>query len=146
MEKILPGLILAIVVLVAVGCASSGPSPDTPPTVDVTGNWVGTWMPVNPSFGIGAIQMTLQQTGAQFTGTLLMTGGVAGGLNGFTQGLVFGNQVRVMQPAGWVGNLAVQGNTMSGMILMSGIPMGGIPTVGGVAGTSPYSVTLTRQR
>lgn len=145
MKTALPGIIIVTAMLVSAGCAGTSPSPDTPPTVDVTGNWVGTWVPANPTLGGGAIQMTLQQSGAQFTGTILMTGGIGGGST-FTQGIVFGNQVRVMQPAGWLGHLVVQGNTMSGMVVMGGITMSGVPTVGVTAGAPPYSMTLTRQR
>ena len=144
MKTVLPGVLLVVATLAAAGCAS-GPSPDTPPTVDVTGNWVGTWVPANPTLPSGAIQMTLQQSGAQFTGTTLMTGGIAGGST-FTQGIVFGNRVRVMQPPGWLGDFVVEGNTMSGTILPSGITMSGVPTFGVTAGATPYSVSLTRQR
>jgi len=149
MKRVSPGLMLIVTLLGAAGCAS-GPSPSTPPTVDVTGNWIGTWTPTNPSFGSGAIQMTLQQTGSQFTGTVMMTGAVVGGFNGFTQGLVFGDRMRVMQPANWVGDLEVQGNTMSGMILLNGVLIGTVPTMGinagAVAGAAaPYSVILRRQ-
>jgi len=145
MRTALPGVLLVIATVLAAGCASTGPSMDAPPTVDVTGNWVGIWTPSNPTLPSGAIQMTLQQSGAQFTGTTLMTGGIGGGST-FTQGIVFGNRVRVMQPAGWLGDLVVEGNTMSGMILPSGVTMSGVPMVGVTAAAAPYSVTLTRQR
>src|SRR5262249_50239291 len=122
MKTVLSGVLLIIATLAAAGCASTGPSPRTPPTVDGTRNWAGTWVPMNAALASGAIQMTLQQSGALFTGTILMTGGIGGG-NIFAQGIVFGDRVRVMQPPGWLGDFVVQGNTMSGTILPSGITM-----------------------
>src|SRR5215472_5310617 len=149
MKRVSLGFMLVVTLLGAAGCAS-GPSPSTPPTVDVTGNWVGTWMPTNPSFGSGAIQMTLQQAGAQFTGTIFMSGSFGGMFNGFTQGIVFGDRMRVMRPPNWVGDLLVQGNTMSGMIVSNGLPMSTVPAVGIPAGApvgtaGPYSVVLRRR-
>jgi len=149
MNTVLARLIFVVAILGAEGCAS-GPSPSTPPTVDVTGNWVGTWTPTNPSLGAGSIQMTLQQTGSQFTGTMFMTGIFGGMVNGFTQGIVFGDRMRVMRPPSFVGDLLVQGNTMSGMIVSTGLPVGTVPTVGIPAGAAagtggPYSVVLRRQ-
>jgi len=94
--------------------------------------------------------MTLQQAGAQFTGTIFMSGSFAGMFNGFTQGIVFGDRMRVMRPPNWVGDLLVQGNTMSGMIVSNGLPMSTVPAVGIPAGApvgtaGPYSVVLRRR-
>jgi hypothetical protein len=112
--KNLCGIVLGLAVLAAAGCSSFGPA-TTAPTVDITGKWTGTWVATNPSLGSGTIEMTLKQTGSEYTGNLLVTG-TRTDPSGHTQGVVSGNNVRVMQPTNLTGSLTAQGDTMSGLL------------------------------
>src|SRR4029077_3048363 len=124
MKKLSP-MLLALAVLAAAGCASE----IGPPTVDITGRWGGRWVSMtyggqpaavgrNP--GSGTIEMTLTQTGSQYSGNLLVSGtkpvsvATGGGstTSGPTQGVVSGNEVRVLQPTSLTGSFTVQGDTM----------------------------------
>ena len=117
--------VIGIALLGLAGCAST----QAPPTVDVSGKWQGNWIALMPSQGGGQIQMDIKQTGAKFSGNLLMTGG-GNDPTGLTEGFVTGNQVEITVPAGATGTLAVNGDEMSG-------------TIGGVNGAR---VTLRRQK
>ena len=110
--KNLSRIMLALVVVAAGGCAGIGPA-TTAPTVDITGKWTGTWVATNPALGGGSIEMTVTQTGSQYSGNLLITG-TQTDPSGFTRGVVSGNEVRVMQPSNLTGSLTAQGNSMSG--------------------------------
>ena len=111
--KSLSGMLVVLVMLGAAGCAGGIGPATVAPTVDITGRWTGTWVATNPALGNGVIEMTLKQTGSQYSGNLLVTG-TATDPSGFTQGVVSGNQVRVTQPANLTGSLTAQGDTMSG--------------------------------
>jgi len=112
--KSLGGILALCVGLVAAGCAGFGPATTTP-TVDITGKWAGTWVATNPSLGSGQIEMTLKQTGSQYSGNLLVTG-TQTDPSGFTQGVVSGNQVRVMQPSNLTGSLTATADSMTGIL------------------------------
>jgi len=87
-------LLLFVILLGAVGCASTQPAS----TVDISGKWVGTWISTNkPAGGSGQIEMTVVQTGSKYTGNLLLTGG-ANDPSGLTEGFVTGNQVEISLP------------------------------------------------
>ena len=128
--KTLSSMLLGLAVLATAGCAGE----IGPPTADITGQWVGRWVAVTyggPSAavgrlpGSGTIQMTLTQTGSQYSGNLLVSGtkpvsvATGGGpaAGGPTQGVVSGNQVRVLQPTSLTGSFTVQGDTMSGELV-----------------------------
>ena len=110
----LSGIAVVLVVLAAAGCAGVGPA-TLAPTVDVTGKWVGTWVALNQTQGSGSIEMTVKQTGSEYSGNLLITG-TATDPSGFTRGIVSGNELRVMQPTSVTGSLTVQGDSMAGII------------------------------
>ena len=131
--KKLASMLLGLAVLAAAGCAGEI-GPPAAPTVDITGRWVGRWVAktyggpsaaVGRNPGGGTIQMTLTQTGSQYSGNLLVSGtkpvsvATGGGptTSGPTQGVVSGNQVRVLQPTGLTGSFTVQGDTMSGELV-----------------------------
>ena len=87
-------LLLFVILLGAVGCASTQPAS----TVDISGKWVGTWISTNkPAAGSGQIEMTVVRTGSKYTGNLLLTGG-ANNPSGLTEGFVTGNQVEISLP------------------------------------------------
>src|SRR5512144_2769620 len=103
-------LLTAVVALISAGCASA---PTSPPSVDVTGKWQGTWQFEQVSLGGGQIVLDLKQSGDQVTGNVLVTGP---SLNRPTtmQATVSGNQI-ILQ--GRIpGTLTVTGDTMSGVV------------------------------
>ena len=112
--KMLSGIMIALAALGTAGCAGGGPA-TAPPTVDATGRWVGSWVATNPALGRGTIEMTLKQIGSQYSGSLLATG-TRTDPSGPTQGIVSGNEVRMMQPSGMTGSLTVQGDSMFGTV------------------------------
>ena len=159
--KKLSSMLLGLAVLAAAGCAGEIGPPPVAPTVDVTGTWAGTWV-FTTSWGVlgyqqggvasGSIQMTLTQTGSEYTGNLLVTGCVDQSVacpwcpsptnpSGPTQGIVSGNQVRVMQPSNMTGILTVQGESMTGTV-QCGRLLPGSHDRGGLEA----NVTLTRQK
>src|SRR5262249_41374405 len=115
-------MMLVLVMLVVNGCAGGGEPATGAPTVDVTGKWAGTWVGTELAVGTGAIGMTLKQTGAGDTGNLFMTSYSIGPTTvgrhpgGLTQGVVSGNQVRVIGPGNLTGSLTVQGDSMTGTV------------------------------
>ncbi len=111
--KTLSEIMMALVMLVAAGCAGGVGPATMAPTVDITGRWVGSWVATNPALGSGSIQMSVTQTGSQYSGTLLVTG-TPTDPSGPTQGIVSGNEVRVMRPTNLTGSLTAQGDTMKG--------------------------------
>lgn len=128
--KVLSGILIALVTVAAAGCAGKMESAaPMAPTVDVTGKWTGTWASITPGLGQGFIEMTLKQTGSQYSGDLKATG-TATDPSGPTEGIVSGNEVRILRPTGLTGRLTVQGDNMRGTVQ------------GLVAG----NVTLTRQK
>ena len=145
MEK-LSSMLLGFAVLAAAGCAGEIGPPPVAPTVDITGQWVGRWVAktyggpsaaVGRNPGSGTIQMTLTQTGSQYSGNLLVTGYPT--TSGPTQGVVSGDQVRVLLPTILTGSLTVQGDTMSGHLVLE--------AWSNVFGThrGPIAATLTRR-
>jgi len=130
--KNLRGIVVALVALTVAGCAggvdSVGPA-TMAPTVDITGKWVGTWVATSQALGSGAIEMTLKQAESKYTGNLTITGTLTDP-SGFTQGVVSGNEVRVLQPTSLTGRLTVQGDKMTGLL----------------QGVVAANVTLTRQK
>jgi hypothetical protein len=111
--KTFSGSMIALVMLVAAGCAS-GVGPRTmAPTVDNTGKWAGSWVSTNPALDSGTIEMTVKQTESKYAGNLLVTG-TPTDPSGPTEGIVSGNEMRVMRPANLTGSLTAQGDTMEG--------------------------------
>ena len=115
--KVLSRAMIAVVMLAATGCAGGGEMATATgaPTVNITGKWAGTWVATNPSLGNGVIEMTVTQTGSQYSGELLMTG-TRPDPTGPTGGVVSGNAVRFTRPPGLSGSLTVQGDTMKGLL------------------------------
>jgi hypothetical protein len=118
-------LAVGLALAMATGCGTESP----PPTVDVTGTWVGpvdsnTGPPgFDPVFGTYTLTLELVQDGSRVTGTLVgaFSGTVAGGVSGDRASLTV-----AVAPCGGPGNSAatvvlsatVQ-NTFSGVPLMN---------------------------
>jgi hypothetical protein len=104
------GVALASVMLAASACATT---PAAPPSVNVTGNWVGTWNYENPTLGGGDLRGTFKQDGSSLSGHFDVTGPVVN-RTASVIGFVSGNEVRISQPSS--GTFTVAGNQMTGTI------------------------------
>ena len=107
--------LLAIVCITFVGCATGSTTGSTkPPSADVTGAWAGEWY---GNVGSGYVKMTLQQSGANVTGDIAMSGGAGTGsassVTGPVTGDVSGDEVSIRYQGG-IAHLTVRGNEMSG--------------------------------
>jgi hypothetical protein len=120
---------LLFVGLMAVGLTSCASAPSTPPSVNVTGKWQGTWAYEQATLGSGQIVMTLTQTGSKATGNMTVTGAPVD-RSGAVTILVSGNDVYLVYPTGLTGYLTVSADEMKGQI----------------DGLNPANVTLRRQR
>ena len=106
-------LAVGLMMLGLAGCAGS--MQQAPPTVDVSGKWQGDWVARQQTQGGGQIQLDIKQTGAKYSGNLLITG-APNDPSGLTEGYVTGNRVEITLPAGATGYLTVNGDEMSGLI------------------------------
>src|SRR5258706_3848825 len=105
--KTFSGIMMALVMLVAAACAGGVGPATVAPTVDITVKWVGSWVATNPALGSGVVEMTVTQTGSKYSGRLLVTGAPTNP-PGPTDGIVSGNEVQMMRPGNFTGNLTVQ--------------------------------------
>jgi len=113
--KIVSGIVIGLMAVVAAGCGSTMETGGAAPTVDVSGNWSGTWNSVQPGLGQGSIEMALKQTGSTYSGTLTVTGSPTNP-SGPTEGVVSGNTLRPTRPSGLTGSLTVDGDKMQGTL------------------------------
>jgi hypothetical protein len=103
--------------LASAGCATAPPAP---PTVDVTGVWAGTWVTQNQKWS-GRVEMTLEQKGAEVTGSLVMTGTARNYSGPIVRGSVSGTEYRLLLTTGQLsGYLTVSGDDMTGIVSSSG--------------------------
>jgi hypothetical protein len=102
-------LLVGVGLLVSAGCASMA---DTPPSVDVSGTWGGTWVG-NPPSRNGAVTMTLKQSGAEASGNMRVTGAIVN-RDGFVRGRVSGNTFTLLDPPDLRATLTVSGDEMKG--------------------------------
>ena len=110
--KALVGLVIVTTLLSGSGCAKQDWIDRTLVTVDVTGEWQGTYQQGGSAYG-GLIELTLRQSGAKVTGVIRITPG--GSDNGPIEGTVSGDVFRYQNPRGELtGELHVNGDEMSG--------------------------------
>ena len=117
-------LVIGALVLMLSGCAAVGGG-TAPPSVDVSGQWAGTWSLHRPTMrypevGYGDIFMTLKQSGAEVTGELTATGdlmapGSPTALPTNFEGAVRGRSIILKSPHS-SGLLDVRGEEMTGVI------------------------------
>src|ERR1700737_5168750 len=88
---------IGALVLMVSGCAATGRS-TAPPSVDVSGKWVGTWVFRNPSMGSGDVLVDLKQSGAKAAGHLTVTGDTTADPTYF-EGIVSGSTVILNVPS-----------------------------------------------
>ena len=108
--NLLRGLTIGTLALAAVGCASSPPST---PTVNVTGNWIGTLTCTDQAKGKNIVVMKLTQTGNKVVGDVQVTGS-ARLTNSQAEATVDGDQVVLSGIRDISGRFKVTGDTMSG--------------------------------
>jgi hypothetical protein len=104
------GLFLAGVLLAGVACATG---PAAAPSVNVTGQWVGSWSYENASLGTGDIRGSFQQDGAKVSGNFDITGPVVNHV-AIVSGTIAGNEIKLSMPAS--GYLTVSGDQMTGTV------------------------------
>jgi len=102
--------LLAVAVVAVSGCATA---PTAPPSVNVSGNWVGTWQYDNVQMGSGDLRGSFQQNGAQLSGNFNVTGPVINRV-AIVSGAVSGNDILLSAPSS--GRLTVNGDVMTGTI------------------------------
>jgi hypothetical protein len=117
------GALLGGLMLVVAACATASLAP---PTVDVTGNWVGSWQYDNVQMGSGDLRGSFQQSGQNLTGNFTATGPVVNRVSNVS-GAVSGNEILLAAPSS--GRLTVSGNQITGII----------------NGLNPARVTMRRQ-
>lgn len=104
-------LLLGGLMVLAAACATT---PGAPPSVNVSGNWAGTWSYENPTMGAGDLRGTFQQDGDKVTGRFDLTGPVVNRSANIIQGTVAGNEIRLSIPS--TGTLTVSGNQITGTV------------------------------
>jgi hypothetical protein len=116
--RVLKRMTMGVLVLATASCASSAP-PLQPPTVNVTGDWVGTWTCDFTREGNGVIVLSLTQSGSRVTGPLLVTNSTFNQVTTVPEGVVSGDTVLTESQSN---NL---GGTFSGTFKVSGDKMTG---------------------
>ena len=110
--KVLKGMTMGVLVLATASCASA-PPPRQSPTVNVTGDWVGTWTCDFAGRGNGVVVLGLTQSGSRVTGPLLVTNSTFNRVSTIADGVVSGDKV-LTQSSDLSGTFAVSGDRMTG--------------------------------
>ncbi len=105
--------LLAIAFTMLLGCATGATKA---PSVDVTGTWAGEYV-AGGDIGSGSVTMTLQQTGVNVTGEVVVGGAIAL-FSGPVTGTVSGDALSLSYRGG-TGEFTVKGNEMSGSSRLS---------------------------
>jgi hypothetical protein len=116
--KWLESTMMGLLVLATASCASA-PPPLQPPTVNVTGDWVGTWTCDFTREGNGVIVLGLTQSGSRVTGPLLVTNSTFNQVTTMPEGVVSGDTVLAESRSNGMGgafsgNFKVSGDKMTG--------------------------------
>src|SRR4029450_5800597 len=90
--KMLKNMTMGVLALATASCASSSAPPLQPPTVNVTGDWVGTWTGDFPSQGNGVVVLGLTQNGSMVTGPVLVTNSTFNRVSKIAEGVVSGDK------------------------------------------------------
>ena len=116
--KVLKNMTMGVLVLATASCASSAPPLQTP-TVNVTGDWVGTWTCDFMREGSGVVVLSLTQSGSRVTGPLLVTNSTFNQVTTMPEGVVSGDTVLTQSPPN------TMGGSLSGTFKVSGDKMTG---------------------
>ena len=126
-------VLLTALFALAIGCARPDWVGSTLATVDVTGEWQGSY--TSGTSG-GSIAMKLEQRGAKVTGTCQVSH--PSGASGAVAGTVTGDKLRFDSASFLTGELTVGVDEMAGILNRASAAPGGIPG-------SRLSVLLRRQ-
>ena len=136
-------LMIATLTLATAGYASAqAPKP----TVNVTGNWIGSFVCNDASLGSGIVVMKLNQTGSKVVGDVSVTGR-SGLTNAAANASIQGDQL-VLPGTNASGSFTVSGDTMSGDFLYEPCQRGKLtmnrePYKGAIATSRLRTVNLT---
>ena len=108
--RVVIGWLIVGVMIAATACAST--PPPTPPSVDVSGTWVGVWWAFEGQGGGGELRGIFRQDGTNLYGNFEIKGRTIN--RTFVSGVVTGNEVRLGAPA--QGVLLVNGDEMTGTV------------------------------
>jgi len=135
-------LMIATLTLATVGCASAPPAK---PTVNVTGNWIGSFVCNDPSQGSGIVVMKLNQDGSRVVGDVSVAGS-ARLTNAAAEASIQGDQLVLIGNRA-SGSFTVSGDNMSGAFqdaLCGGkLTMNREPFKGAIATARLRTVNLT---
>lgn len=123
--RTLASLLIAGMMVLTYGCAATLPKAPRPASVNVSGNWVGTWWAYDGEGGSGELRGTLLQDGTVVNGQFVVSGRVVN--TTFVAGTVSGSELLLSTPA--PGSLLVNGDEMTGV----------------VNGLTPSRITLRKQ-
>ena len=111
--KVFKNMTMGVLILATASCASSSAPPLQPPTVNVTGDWVGTWTCDFMREGSGVVVLSLTQSGSRVTGPLLVTNSTFNRVSTMPDGVVSGDTV-LTQSNDLSGTFTVSGDKMTG--------------------------------
>lgn len=98
--------------MVAVSACATTPPP-APPSVDVSGTWVGTWSAFEGTGGSGDLKGEFRQDGATLYGNFELKDPSVH--RTYVSGMVTGNEIKLFGPS--EGSLVVVGDEMTGTVL-----------------------------
>ena len=116
--NVLKSITMGLLVLATASCAST-PPPLQAPTVNVTGDWVGTWTCDFTREGNGVIVLGLTQSGSRVTGPVLVTNSTFNQVSSMPEGVVSGDTVLTESQSN------PMGGNFSGAFKVSGDKMAG---------------------
>jgi hypothetical protein len=102
------GLLTGGVMVALSACATMPPLP--PPSVDVSGDWVGTWLAFQGRGGSGDMKGTFLQDGTTLHGEFEIRNPKVN--RTYVSGMVTGNEIKLFAPE--EGSLVVNGDEMTG--------------------------------
>ena len=109
--KVLKSMTMGVLVLATASCASAPPL--KPATVNVTGDWVGSWACDYVADGGGVAVLALTQDGTRVTGSQLVTNTRFHRVSNIAEGVVSGDTV-LTQTKDLSGTFTVSGDKMTG--------------------------------
>ena len=109
--KVLKSMTMGVLVLATASCASAPPL--KPATVNVTGDWVGSWTCDYVGDGSGVAVLALTQDGTRVTGSQLVTNTRFHRVSNIADGVVSADTVLTKTPD-LSGSFAVSGDKMTG--------------------------------
>ena len=104
----------AMAVMLAGACATAPPPPAPMASVDVSGNWAGTWWAFEGSGGAGTMSGTFAQEGTTIRGDFTVVGAGPNPNRTYVAGSIDGNVISLVTPTS--GTLQVDGDQILGTV------------------------------